>query len=139
MTQLPIGWLPAEPPLQPCAVAAVGESALRLLAWLAVRENLGGLQGVAGADAVVVLGDAAALPWVDGVVYLGRHPQAPSVLWPTTQMPDLPVELVDRAFCARVAETDLPVAVLPDAGVLVPLAAARPLDIASIRRALASR
>ena len=38
------------------------------------------LAAVAGNDLIVVLGEAAALPWADGVVYLGRDESAPDLL-----------------------------------------------------------
>ena len=33
-------------------------------------------------DLPTMLGAAEALPWVDGVIYLGRDPRAPSLLLP---------------------------------------------------------
>ncbi|MCB9564908.1 MAG: hypothetical protein H6708_31365 [Kofleriaceae bacterium] len=50
---------------------------------------------------LAVVGDAARLPWVDGVAYLGRDLAAPSLLVPTTLAPDAPPALVERALRAR--------------------------------------
>jgi hypothetical protein len=157
---LRIGWRTAEPPLPPCAVAAWGETAARLLERTLARARLDDLSGVAGDDAVVLIGATSALPWVDGVVYLGRHRDAPGLLFPTTEVPDAPLDLVARIVRGRVKEGDLPVAVVPVAVVpvggphppastrapspggrrgawlLYPLSSARPLGRAEIEAAI---
>jgi hypothetical protein len=65
-------------------------------------EALTKLQGVAAERLVFVSGESECLPWVDGVVYLGRDPRMPSILVPTTFEPDIPLDLfeslVDREF-----------------------------------------
>ena len=84
----------------------------------------------------MLVGDEATLPWCDGVVYLGRDPAAPSLLFPTTLDPTIPAVLVERAIArlALGARVDAPIAVLPvPATLLVPLAAARPLSRARLR------
>ena len=56
---------------------------------------------------VVVLGATEALPWVDGVNYLGRDPDAPRLLLPTMLRPAVAVDAVragDRPPCGGAAE-----------------------------------
>jgi hypothetical protein len=134
-TSLTIAWRPREEPLAPSAVAAVGAVAralaVRLLA--ATDESLAALRGVAAPGVLVVLGAREALPWVDGVVYLGGDPRAGGLLLPATLEPSVPVELVARAFAARFGPVS-PVAVLPAAELAIPLASARPVARAALAR-----
>lgn len=134
-------WREADPPLAPAAMIARGPVATRLLERL-VRAPSPGCSGVVGADgAVVLLGRAESLPWLDGVVYLGRHPEAPGVLFPTTTVPGAPLDLVARALRRMVPDPGLPVAVVPTEGrlCLYPLGGARPLGAAELRAALDRR
>jgi hypothetical protein len=112
------------------AVAGVGPVA-RALCQSLLGRPLGGLSGVVGEAGgrrvVVILGEEARLPWVDGVVYLGRDPEAPGVLLPTRQRPALPVDLFARGVRLRLPESGWPAAVLADAGLFVPTGAARAL------------
>ena len=80
-----------------------------------------------GPDVLVLLGDAESLPWVDGVVYLGRDTEAPSLLLPCTLAPSFAPALLERALVAR-AEGLTPLAVLPASRQLVAVSAARPLS-----------
>jgi hypothetical protein len=133
-----VRWAPREPPLAPRAAIGLGEVARalarRLLALPA--EAMGRLSGVGGADVLVVMADEAALPWVDGVIYLGRDPEAPSLLLPTTLRPDVPPPLFEEAVLGRVRGTP-PVVVLPEPPVLVATGAARPLDRGALEAWLA--
>ncbi len=106
-------WLPADAPLTPCAVAAHGDAAVRLLDRVLTRASLEPLTGVIAGQWVVLLGPADALPWAEGVVYLGRHPDAPAVLFPTAIRPSLPIDLVARAIRLRAPGCDWPAAFLP--------------------------
>ncbi len=129
-----VSWRPRAQPLGPCAVAACGPVArARALVERLQRGLAPSLSGVAGTDVVVVLGAAGELPWEDGVVYLGRDPAAPGLLLPTLLEPTVPVDLFARAL-ARLHP--LPLAVLPE--LVVPVAAARPLDAASLAAWLAT-
>jgi hypothetical protein len=101
-------------------------------------EALSRLTGVAGERLLVVSGDADALPWVDGVTYLGRTPEAPALLLPTAFAPSWPVALLERALL-RQANGATSLAVLIDPPLLVPLAEARRLDRAAIERWLDSQ
>ncbi len=136
---MPITWRPRERPLAPAAVAATGtvarDLARRLLAE--TDEALARVRAVAGAGLLVVLGDEAALPWVDGVVYLGADPRARSLLLPTAVEPAEPIELVERAL-ALWFPNDMPMALLAGFGTVVPVASARPVTRPALERWLAS-
>jgi hypothetical protein len=119
-----VSWAPRDEPLAPRAVAAAGPAARTLARRLLAEpdEALGALRGVAGEDVLVLLGEAEALPWADGVLYLGRDPRAPGLLLPTALAPDVPPDLLERALTAR---HPAPLAVLPPR--IVPVGAARPV------------
>jgi hypothetical protein len=135
---LPLRWRVREPPLEPAAAAATGEAARalaeRLLEW--PDERLGGLRGVAGEAVLVVVGDA--LPWVDGVQYLGRDAEAPGLFLPTTLVPAVPLPLVERAVMLRRRTPVTPMAVVLEPPLLVPLDGARKVDRAVLRKWLNS-
>ncbi|MCC2669428.1 MAG: hypothetical protein K0Q72_1899 [Armatimonadetes bacterium] len=122
-----VGWQLRPEPLPPVAVAALGPVAValgrRLLAFEA--EQLGRLQGVSGEGLLLLLGAAEDLPWVPGVVYLGREVEAPSLLLPTTLAPTVPTAPLLQAFQKQFPELVLPLAVLPASGKVVSLHAAR--------------
>ena len=81
-----------------------------------------------GPALIVLVGARADLPWIDGIVYLGRDPAAPALLLPTTLAPDVPPALLERAVLARLSGAAPPIAVLVDPPALVPLGEARPVD-----------
>jgi hypothetical protein len=123
---------PRAQPLEPIAVAGRAEVAERLAARLLADDDtgLGRLSGVAGSGLLVLLGSAGDLPWVDGVVYLGRDARAPALLLPTTREPSVAAELFERVILSRVG-AGAPIAVTEDfaAGVGV----ARPIVRARLR------
>jgi len=124
---------PRAEPLAPCAAAAEGAAAAALVRALLRRDDaaLAGLSGVAAPGLLVVTGPAEALPWADGVRYLGRDPAAPALLLPTALEPEAPAALVERALLAAAGPADrvaAPFAVLDGPLRLVPLGEARPLD-----------
>jgi len=127
--QQPVAWSPRALALQALAVAGVGPVALALARRaLAVEDAvLARWSGVAGPGVLMLLGDTESLPWVDGVVYLGRDAAAPSLLLPCTLAPDVAPALLDRALVARTRAAP-PLAVLPRSGHLVPVGAARPVS-----------
>ncbi len=85
------------------------------------------LAAVAGDDSIVVLGEAAALPWADGVVYLGRDETAPDLLLPTALSPTVPAAVLEAAIRKLVPKV-APIAVLPSPARLIPCGAARSMD-----------
>jgi hypothetical protein len=115
-------------------VCATGESARALATRLLALDDavLAQLRGVAGTGLLLVLGAPELLPWVDGVAYLGRDPDAPSLLLPTALAPDVPVALLERALAARVNTLGAPLAVLDAPARLVPAADARPIERARL-------
>jgi hypothetical protein len=127
--QFSSSWSPRAQPLPALAVAGVGPVALALARRVLAAEDaaLARWSGVAGPGVLVLLGDTGSLPWVDGVVYLGRDAAAPSLLLPCTLAPDVAPALLDRALVAR-APVGIPLAVLPRSGHLVPVGAARPVS-----------
>ena len=130
-----ITWRPREAPIAATAVAGVGEVA-RALARRLLEETdevLARLRGVAGRDILVLLGEEAALPWADGVVYLGADPRTRVLLLPTALEPEQPAEIVDHALAARFPNA-APMAVLVGADTVVPVAAARPVSRAALAR-----
>ncbi len=113
-----VRWSLRSEPLVPCACVARGALAQalgrELLAWEPGR--LARIKACAGEGMLVVLGASADLPWLDGVVYLGRDEAAPHLLLPTNRVPDVPVDLFARALAARIPAATKAGAVLPDAG-----------------------
>jgi hypothetical protein len=128
-----VTWTPRDAPLVARAVAAVGAPARSLAERLAAFDDaaLGALAAVAGEaagdDLLVVLGEAAALPWVDGVVYLGRDDAAPELLLPTALAPSVPPGVLAVAIRAALSVPGL-IAVLAAPPRLVPCGVARAID-----------
>lgn len=130
-----IAWRPRAVPLVARAVVARGAAAGRLARRLLRLDDdaLAALTAVAGGGALAVLGAADALPWVDGVVYLGRDDDAPLLLVPTALAPSVPVALLARALATRC--TPAPIGVIAGDGAaaaLVALGGARAIDRARL-------
>jgi hypothetical protein len=85
------------------------------------------MRGLAGDGVMVVLSDADILPWADGVEYVGRSPEAPSLLLPTCLEPGVGDALFERAV-ARTPGGEPPLAISPARRRVVSVAAARPID-----------
>jgi hypothetical protein len=131
--KIKVEWRPRDTPLTPIAVAARGDAA-RALARRALErtdEALAELSGVASQDALILIGKQDLLPWVDGVVYLGRDEAAPSLLLPTTSQPGITVQLFEGALMIRF-KNQSPLAVLLDPPTLIPVSAARPVSRESL-------
>ncbi len=118
-----VEWRPRASALEPAAVAAWGSAGRALGRRLLARDDLKELAGVVAEDLIVVLGPGHALPWADGVLYLGAEPAAPSLLIPTLLAPSVPTDVLWRAFVRRFGGG--PIAVLPERGLAVPLGGAR--------------
>lgn len=116
---LVLAWLPRAAPLAVSAAYAAGEAARALARRLLAREALGELAGVAGDALLLVIGEA--LPWVDGIVYLGRDPDAPRLLLPTALAPTIAPAVLDALVPGAG-----PAAVVP--GRIVPCGEARAID-----------
>ncbi len=137
-SNLELTWVEREPPLAPCAVAAWGETSHALAQRLLQRDDaqLARLSAVAGDSLLVVVAEGTELPWIDGVRYLGRDPDAPALYTPTTLRPSAPAPLVERAL-SREKGIAAPFAVLPERSLVVPLSGARALSRAPLAEWLA--
>jgi len=127
--RIPVQWTPRDAPLEARAVVASGAAAQALGRRLAELDDaaLRSLAAVAGNDLIIVLGEAAALPWADGVVYLGRDESAPDLLLPTALAPTVPPAVLEAAI-RKVVQRASPVAVLPSPARLIPCGSARSID-----------
>ncbi|HZS05963.1 MAG TPA: hypothetical protein VFD58_14085 [Blastocatellia bacterium] len=124
--EVQVRWQSRREPLRPLGLAAHGNVARQLAQRLMKLsdETLVQLRGVAAPGLLVIIGEEKALPWVDGVIYLGRDERAPSLLLPTTLEPVIPLPLVERALLGQSNERP-PLAVLPDELLIVPVGSAR--------------
>jgi hypothetical protein len=95
---------------------AVPRGRVRSLAerWRRDGADLEPLRAVACSTTLLLFGEMDALPWADGVTYLGRHPDAPRLLLPTAARPEVPLALVERALFARFPGARAPAALLLD-------------------------
>ena len=127
--RIPVRWTPRDTPLPARAVVASAAAAKALGRRQAALDDaaLRSLAAVAGDGVIVVLGEAAALPWVDGVVYLGRDESAPDLLLPTALAPTVPVAVLEVAIRKLVRRAS-PVAVLPSPARLIACGSARTID-----------
>lgn len=128
-----LGWRPRATPRAVTALAAEGPVAVALrLRLLALPDSaLAALRGVASSTRIILLGEPALLPWIDGVIYLGRCPEAPTLTLPTAQDPSVPPGLLERALAARLRPLPPPFALWPSLHgetFACSLAEARPLD-----------
>ena len=119
-----------EVPLAATAVYAEGDAALalgrRLLQRLPVDDPPRVLGSVGAARWLLLVG--AALPWVDGAIWLGRDPGAPGLLLPTRSGPDMHPRLIEQALADRFVDLEPPLAVLPDQRLVLPAGRALPAD-----------
>ena len=94
-------------------------------------DSLSHYKAVGAPGLLVILGEEKHLPWVDGVVYLGRDTESPSLLLPTNLEPSVPVALLERSL-ALMHQHHGPCALLLDPPAIVPLSEARTLARASL-------
>lgn len=135
-----VTWSDREPPLAACAIAACGDVARDLARHLLEldRTAMGRLSGVAGKNTLVLLGEETTLPWVDGVLYLGRDPLAPALLLPTRIEPAVPAaNLFERALLHRFSKLKPPLAILPDTLTVISCYEASPITRSRIEEWLA--
>jgi hypothetical protein len=133
MAVIDVAWQSRDEPLEPSAVLVHGSASRRLAEHLleADDERFVGLRGVSATGLIVLLGEASALPWIEGVEYLGRDARAPSLLVPTTRMPSVPLPLFERAVLSRTGRA-APIAVTRE--FVASVAAARPLARSQLAR-----
>lgn len=94
MNEIVSTWVLRAAPLPVAGVAATGTARMALAAR--VRQSGRSVRGCFGPDVLVVIDPEP--PWVDGGVWLGRDPDAPGCLWPTTTRPSAPPDLVLSAL-----------------------------------------
>lgn len=129
MAEAPLRWRERPVPLPPRAALGLGAVAQALLGRLGrlSAQALGAFEGAAAPGVLVVLGEGA-LPWVDGVIYLGRDPRAPTLLLPTAQEPEVHPALLSGAVALRLRRPAGCVAVVASPPRLVAIDAPRRLD-----------
>ena len=100
----PWQWRARTAPVAAMAAVAWGDAAARLHAQLSRQySHIVGLvpgrwSATASRDVLVLQGEPASLPWVDGVAYAAPCDCAPALWLPTLWEPDLPGDLVARAL-----------------------------------------
>ncbi|MCA9520162.1 MAG: hypothetical protein KC609_04295 [Myxococcales bacterium] len=112
MTRLVLEWKPRPDPLAPLAALAEGDVTPRLRARLSRfgDEALTHVAGAQGDDWLCVIAERPRLPWVEGIQYLGRDPDASALLLPTTHRPNIPVALLQRILIHRFSQSLPPLA-----------------------------
>ena len=113
----------------PAAVVASGVIAKDLARKLLASDHAkwGSWKGVATSDAIVLLGEAESLPWVDGVSYLGSDERAPHLLLPTSREPNVPSDLLQQALIEQ-SPFPPPLAFIETGNIVVSLSQARELS-----------
>ncbi|MGH9765339.1 MAG: hypothetical protein ACREDR_09505 [Blastocatellia bacterium] len=116
-----IAWEARATPLVPAGAWALGAAAENLARRLLALDDqhfasLAGLARIEDRGLLIILGEEAFLPWVDGICYLGRDEQAPSLLLPTNFVPTAPLPLLERALLQRASASkgNPPLVVIPD-------------------------
>ncbi|WP_431685848.1 hypothetical protein [Hahella sp. NBU794] len=131
-----IEWRRSEQPMQPGGLLARAEhraDCLRALLQLEPARQAA-LMGVAAASCIVIFGDETDLPWIPGVIYLGRAPSSPNLWWPTYLQPMTPPDLLQQAVRRHAGSGDF--AIDPERKTLIPLREALPLDPHTIQDVL---
>jgi hypothetical protein len=124
---LKIEWQNRTDTLDPSSVIAFAAAAITLAEKLLLvgDESLQALKGVGAKEMILLAGSSDDLPWVNGAVYLGKDPQMPGFLLPTTLEPKLPADLFGRVMETKF-KSFAPFAVLP--GKVVPFGKAKNLS-----------
>jgi hypothetical protein len=136
-----IAFAPRADSLDPAAVIAAGSVAQALAGRLLRLSDteLAALRGVAGDGLIALLGPSASLPWVDGVVYLGRDADAPRLLLPTTLRPTVALDIFERAIARRAGKRASPWAVIVSPPLVISLADALAVERAHVLRWLGAQ
>jgi len=114
-------WIPrTQAALKPTIVLAQGDTACRLLAKCLKfsDERLSLYEGLSSGNIVLIKSDQD-LPWIKGVLYLGREFSAPNLYIPTHLNSSIPLPLVEKALVKKIGAG--PIAALPSFNLLLPL------------------
>lgn len=125
----PWHWQACPQPPAPRAAVAWGDVVQRLhgrLVQLPAGQRKR-LEATAGEHLLVVCGESADLPWVDGVEYAAPDPQVPGLWLPTRWRPQLPADLLLQALAARVSRR--PLLLWPAPARVIPLDRLLPLEL----------
>ena len=125
-----VNFIPRDAILDPIAVVGMDEAAHALARRLLTLdgERLRQLRGAAGDRLMIVLGETANLPWVDGVTYLGRDREAPRLLLPAMLRPDIAFDVFERLVGRIAAPLPAPWAVFSSPPRIFSVAAATVID-----------
>jgi len=100
-----INWRNRFDALEPVAVIGFDDTARRLKEKLLSFDDgkLSSMQGVFAENLLFATAQTTDLPWVDGVVYLGKDARAASIFLPTNLRPDVPFDLFEKALLQKFA------------------------------------
>lgn len=121
-------WGEESAPPEPQGMVGTGQTARRLLSVLERSQAAPDWMITAHADALVLTGAAASLPWEDGAIYIAPRVQAGSLWLPTTQRPGIPLDLLARALQRQHSRT--PLLLLPQPAQALPLDRLLPVSAA---------
>lgn len=127
-------WLERSPATEPQAAVAWGDAAKRLHTRLGSLsdEQQGRLSATGNRDMLVATGSASDLPWVEGVEYAAPCAEAPSLWLPTLRRPNVPCDLLAKAFCRHYGRQ--PLLLWPNRSTLLPLDRLLPVSPALLAR-----
>lgn len=117
---LPIDWRARRNPLVACALVALGEVQSALVRRLHLQPQYH-WRAIVFPQLVLLEGQYADLPWVDGCVYLGADAAAPNLLIPTQLQPCFSIELVEQALRKQAMVPHGRLAVLPEQEMILDL------------------
>lgn len=114
-------WLPEHDIPPPMGVIGHGRVSLALFAKLRMlsESERTTLAAAAHQDLLVVTGTHELLPWVDGVQFIAPRSDAPGLWLPTTERPNVPLDLLLSAI--RKKHSHNPILMCPSPSQLVPL------------------
>ena len=122
------GWRIRTRPLEPEGVVGIGSVGRVLGSRLLSRGDAEQYRGVTCGEVLVVLGPEP--PWADGVIYLGKEPEAPGLWLPTLLEPTVHPALIARALRDRGCIG--PIGMIPHQRLAIPLGDARPISSAHL-------
>lgn len=113
-------------------MVGTGQTARHLLSVLERSQAPPDWMITAHADALVLTGASATLPWVDGAIYIAPRTEAGSLWLPTTQRPGVPLDLLARTLQRQHSRT--PLLLLPQPAQAMPLDRLLPVSAAVLNQ-----